>query len=127
MTATLKKSFKFTNEKELNGSEGKTITINRNKKYQRLLGFGGAFTDAAAINILGLGSGMSQRIISDYYSSDGLSYSMGRIPMAGCDFSSRKYTYDDGPEDFDLKNFKLTDEDLKFKVNQIIFRCFGWR
>ena len=112
-----KNVFKFSNKTDrYYEREGKTITINRNKRYQKIIGFGGAFTDAAAINILSLDSVMSRRIISDYYSSDGLSYSMGRIPMAGCDFSSRKYTYDDVSEDLELNHFKLADEDLKYKV-----------
>jgi glucosylceramidase len=59
---------------------------------------------------------MAERIVNDYYSSNGLSYSMGRIPMAGCDFSTRKYTYDDNEGDLQMQKFNLTEEDLKFKV-----------
>jgi glucosylceramidase len=46
----------------------------------------------------------------------GSEYNVGRIPMASCDFSPRVYSYDDTPGDLDLKDFKLQDEDFKYKV-----------
>lgn len=36
--------------------------------------------------------------------------------MASCDFSVRTYTYDDTPDDFQLRNFSLPEEDVKLKV-----------
>ena len=36
--------------------------------------------------------------------------------MASCDFSTHVYSYDDVEGDFQLKNFKLTVEDLKYKI-----------
>ncbi|CAG2117961.1 unnamed protein product, partial [Medioppia subpectinata] len=85
-----------------------------------IVGFGGAFTDAAAINILSLKPQLSQQIINDYYSQNGLSYTMGRIPIAGSDFSTRGYSYDDiddeEEEDLELKKFNLTAEDLHYKI-----------
>lgn len=36
--------------------------------------------------------------------------------MASCDFSIRVYTYDDTPDDFELQNFNLPEEDVKLKV-----------
>lgn len=95
-----------------------SLTINPNKTYQEILGFGGAFTDAAALNIFALQSNLSKAIIDNYYSQDGLEYSIGRIPIGGTDFSTRKYTYDDIENDDDLGNFTLAKEDLDFKVRQ---------
>ncbi|RWS17497.1 glucosylceramidase-like protein [Dinothrombium tinctorium] len=95
------------------------IKINRAKKYQRILGFGGAFTDSATINIESLPSSMARRIVRDYYSNYGIQYNVGRIPIGGCDFSTRPYTYDDVEGDFGLKYFSLSKEDLKFKMPSI--------
>lgn len=36
--------------------------------------------------------------------------------MASCDFSIRTYTYADTPDDFQLLNFSLPEEDVKLKV-----------
>ena len=37
--------------------------------------------------------------------------------MASCDFSTHSYSYDDVEDDFELKNFSLAMEDIKYKVN----------
>lgn len=41
---------------------------------------------------------------------------MGRVPIGGCDFSVRPYTYDDHNNDIKLQRFALADEDLKYKI-----------
>lgn len=53
-----------------------------------------------------------------YYSDYGLQYSIGRIPMAGTDFSSHFYTYDDVRDDYDLNYFSLQHEDYFIKVKK---------
>ena len=50
----------------------------------------------------------------------GLGYTIGRVPMASCDFSTHPYSYDDTPGDMNLTKFSLADEDLKYKVSKII-------
>lgn len=49
-------------------------------------------------------------------SSAGIEYNIIRVPMASCDFSIRVYTYADTPNDFQLANFSLPEEDTKLKV-----------
>lgn len=39
--------------------------------------------------------------------------------MASCDFSIRTNTYADTPEDFQLHNFSLLEEDTKLKVGTL--------
>lgn len=46
----------------------------------------------------------------------GIEYNIIRVPMASCDFSVRTYTYDDTPDDFQLRGFSLPEEDVKLKV-----------
>ncbi|KAJ0066058.1 hypothetical protein NL108_001300, partial [Boleophthalmus pectinirostris] len=92
------------------------ITINRSQKYQKIRGFGGAMTDAAAINIMSLSSGTQDQLLRQYFSSDGIGYSVVRVPMASCDFSTRLYTYADTPEDYNLDHFTLAPEDTQRKI-----------
>ena len=54
--------------------------------------------------------------VRSYFSSDGIEYNLCRVPMAGTDFSTRAYSYDDGVADPPLKNFQLQQEDRTFKV-----------
>ena len=72
--------------------------------------FGGAFTDAAGININHLSAEAQERLIRAYYSEQGgvilidiaskwyisgSEYGLGRVNIGGCDFSDRPYTYCD--------------------------------
>uniref|UniRef100_H3AB74 Glucosylceramidase n=1 Tax=Latimeria chalumnae TaxID=7897 RepID=H3AB74_LATCH len=95
---------------------GLKFTLNTAKRYQRIKGFGGTVTDAAADNILSLTPATQQNLLRSYFSEEGIEYNVIRVPMASCDFSARVYTYDDSPGDFDLKNFSLAMEDLELKI-----------
>ncbi|XP_055346223.1 lysosomal acid glucosylceramidase-like [Paramacrobiotus metropolitanus] len=92
-----------------------TLTI-ANTTRQNILGFGGAFTDAAGVNILQLSPPAQDNLLSSYYGPNGIEYSIGRVNMAGCDFSTHVYTYDDTPGDLKLDHFALTPEDNKMKI-----------
>ncbi|XP_030042737.1 LOW QUALITY PROTEIN: lysosomal acid glucosylceramidase [Microcaecilia unicolor] len=95
---------------------GLVLKLNTAKKYQRIKGFGGAMTDAAALNILTLSEATQQHLLNSYFSEEGIEYNVLRVPMASCDFSIRSYTYDDTRDDFELKNFSLQFEDTKLKI-----------
>ncbi|XP_027230984.1 lysosomal acid glucosylceramidase [Penaeus vannamei] len=95
------------------------LEINSNEFYQEIIGFGGAFTDAAGLNILSLPDSLQDEVLRAYYSDTGLEYSMGRVPIGGTDFSTRPYTYDDlkpGETDPTLAKFALAPEDLNYKI-----------
>uniref|UniRef100_A0A2K6MVK0 Glucosylceramidase n=1 Tax=Rhinopithecus bieti TaxID=61621 RepID=A0A2K6MVK0_RHIBE len=55
----------------------------------------------------------------------GIGYNNIRVPMASCDFSIRTYTYADTPDDFQLHNFSLPEEDTKLKI-PLIHRALPW-
>lgn len=95
---------------------GLRLTLAPYQKYQRIRGFGGAMTDAAAINILALSAGTQEQLLRQYFSPEGIGYSVVRVPMASCDFSTRLYTYADTPGDFNLDNFTLAPEDVNMKI-----------
>jgi len=52
-----------------------------------------------------------------YFSTDGIEFNFGRVPIAGCDFSTHTYTYDEVPGDTNLTHFNLTLEDFFYKVS----------
>ena len=93
------------------------ITLNANKTYQTIKGFGGAITDAAAINIKSLNNSATEdHLIRSYYGPSGIEYNMGRVPIASCDYSTREYTYLDTENDFNLSTFALANEDISYKI-----------
>ncbi|KAG7159117.1 Lysosomal acid glucosylceramidase-like 5 [Homarus americanus] len=84
--------------------------------YQKVMGWGGAFTDAAASTILSLSQPAQDHLLGSYFSSSGIEYNLGRVNMGGCDFSWRTYTYCDTPGDVSLETFALQPEDIEFKI-----------
>uniref|UniRef100_A0A3B5BA54 Glucosylceramidase n=1 Tax=Stegastes partitus TaxID=144197 RepID=A0A3B5BA54_9TELE len=100
-------------EVQVNGSStGLRLTLVSYQKYQKVRGFGGSMTDAAAMNILSLSAGSQEQLLRQYFSSEGIGFSVVRVPMASCDFSTRLYTYADSPGDYGLDNFTLAAEDI---------------
>uniref|UniRef100_A0A8C3ELE5 Glucosylceramidase n=1 Tax=Corvus moneduloides TaxID=1196302 RepID=A0A8C3ELE5_CORMO len=92
------------------------LTLDTTQRFQRVKGFGGSITDAAAINILSLPERAQDHVLRSYFSEEGLEYNLIRLPMASCDFSLHAYTYDDIPYDYELTHFSLRDEDTKLKI-----------
>ena len=54
-----------------------------------------------------------------YFGPEGIEYNVGRVPIAGADFSTHPYSYDDVENDVDLEQFALTVEDYKYKIPYI--------
>ncbi|XP_042865789.1 putative glucosylceramidase 4 [Penaeus japonicus] len=88
-------------------------------EYQAIMGFGGAFTDATGINIDSLPEVTQEILLRSYFSPEGLEYNLCRVPIAGSDFSTRPYSYDDVEGDAELIHFNLTLEDYRYKLPYI--------
>ncbi|XP_025026952.1 glucosylceramidase-like [Python bivittatus] len=96
---------------------GLSYTYNPDVQYQRIKGFGGANTDAAAVNIMKLSSAAQNHLLRSYFSEEGIEYNLLRWPIACSDFSMRPYSYDDRcRDDFELKCFSLAPEDTKLRI-----------
>ena len=90
------------------GNEGHVLNVYDQVKYQEILGFGGAFTQAAAVNYKKLDEAQREEVLTAYFDREkGLGYSFCRLTINSCDFSTEMYSYDDTPEDFELKDFSI--------------------
>ena len=85
------------------------ITINPNKKYQKITGFGGAFTESSAYLLNKLSKENRDTILQAYFSEDGANYSLCRTHMNSCDFSLSQYSYTP-TEDKELKDFSVKED-----------------
>ncbi|XP_025947318.1 glucosylceramidase-like isoform X2 [Apteryx rowi] len=95
---------------------GLLLTLNASELYQHVKGFGGSLSDAAALNILGLSRPAQDRLLRSYFSEAGIEYNLVRLPMGCSDFSERPYSYADIPHDYELRHFKLAEEDTRMKI-----------
>ena len=93
------------------GSAIPTVTVDTTKKFQAILGFGGAFTEATAYNLDKIGEPKRGAILKSYFSPyTGSGYTVCRTQLQSCDFSVAKYSYDDVAGDYQLANFSLQHE-----------------
>lgn len=76
-----------------NSIENQVLNIYPNITYQEVIGFGGAFTEASGYAYSKLDLKKQEEFINDYFSADGLNYSMGRLPIGSSDFSLNSYSY----------------------------------
>ena len=92
-----------------------SIFINQNKKFQTLLGIGGALTDASAETFFKMPADKQKDFLKAYYNPiDGIGYTLARTSINSCDFSSASYTYV-ADKDISLKTFNIS-PDLKYRV-----------
>ena len=69
------------------------INVYPEVSYQKVRGFGGALTEAAAHVYGQMGKKQRAAIMEDCYGENGLRYNIGRIHMNSCDFALGNYTY----------------------------------
>ena len=100
----------FWNESTLNTkhysekAENKIINVYPEIGYQNIIGFGGAFTESAGFAYSKLSEDKKDQLITDYFMSQGLNYSMGRLPIGSSDFSLKSYSYS---KKADLSDFSI--------------------
>jgi glucosylceramidase len=86
------------------------ISMNTNTKFQKIIGFGGAFTEAACYTLNRLSKANQEKLLKAYFdNNEGLGYTIGRIHMNSSDFSLGNYTYVED-NDSDLSSFDISRE-----------------
>ncbi len=83
------------------------ITINEDKTYQKITGFGGAFTESSAYLLNRLSKKNRDTILNAYFSREGANYSLTRTHMNSCDFSLSQYSYSPVEDDVNLDHFTI--------------------
>ncbi|KAG2855478.1 hypothetical protein PC114_g28594, partial [Phytophthora cactorum] len=82
------------------------IAIDVDTKFQEIMGFGGAFTEAAALQFHKLPKDKQEEVLTLYFDkNEGSAYSFGRVPMGSCDFSVASYNFAETENDMELVNF----------------------
>ncbi|MGZ8223046.1 MAG: glycoside hydrolase family 30 protein [Methylobacter sp.] len=85
-----------------------SVFIDTAVKFQEIQGFGGAFTEAAAVTLDKIPSHLRQEILQAYFSPDtGNAYTLCRTHINSCDFSLGNYAYTEVDGDVDLKHFSI--------------------
>lgn len=86
-------------------TESNLIKLYSNICYQNILGFGGAFTEAAGYVYSQMNDSDKITFLKMYFSDN--SYNLGRLHIQSCDFALDNYCYDDNSKDTALVEFSL--------------------
>lgn len=88
--------------------QGPSVFIDTEVRFQEIVGFGGAFTEAAAVTLDKMPSRLSQEVLAAYFSPDrGNAYTLCRTPINSCDFSLGNYAYAEVEGDVGLNHFRI--------------------
>ena len=84
------------------------LLVNTERRFQSLEGFGGAFTEAAAVTWQGLPAEAREQLLRDYFDgAHGHGYTLCRVHMNSCDFSLGNYAHVATPGDVELHSFNI--------------------
>jgi len=90
-------------------TENQLINIYPEFQYQKVLGFGAAFTESSAVNFSLLSPDLQQKLIELYFGKTGIGLNFCRTHINACDYSVDEYTYvKEG--DVELKSFSIDRE-----------------
>ncbi|RZJ38171.1 MAG: glycosyl hydrolase family 30 [Chryseobacterium sp.] len=98
------------------------ISLNPEKTYQKITGFGGAFTESSAYLMSKLSKKNQKKILDAYFSREGANYSLTRTHINSCDFSLKQYAYAMVDGDKNLDHFSI-EEDKKNNLIPMILEA----
>ncbi len=83
------------------------IRLSPSIKFQEILGFGGAFTDATCYTFNRLTREERERLFHELFHPSEMGLNTGRVCVGSSDYSTKAYSYDDGEADPDLARFSI--------------------
>ncbi len=89
------------------------LRLDPGTKFQEILGFGGAFTDATCYTFNRLAPAAREQLFHELFHPSEMGLSIGRICVGSSDYSTKVYSYDDGAADPDLTRFSI-DHDREY-------------
>ena len=87
-----------------------TVQLNPEETYQKIVGFGGSFTESTAYLINQLSDENRKKIIDAYFADSGARYSLTRTHMNSSDFSVSNYSYAPVEGDKELEHFSVEED-----------------
>jgi glucosylceramidase len=89
------------------------ITLHPQTKFQPILGFGAAFTDAACYTLNQLSPGSREQLMHELFSPSEMGFDVCRTCIGASDYSTKVYGYDEGDPDPELTRFSI-DHDREY-------------
>jgi glucosylceramidase len=84
-----------------------SIVLDPSKKFQPILGFGAAFTDAACFTLNRLDPPAREKLFHELFHPSEMGFSVCRTCIGSSDYSATMYSFDEGEPDPDLQRFSI--------------------
>lgn len=84
-----------------------SITVSPEKKYQEILGFGGAFSDATCYMFIQLSATARAGLFHTLFHPSEMGLNVCRTCIGSADSAATVYSYDDGDMDPDMRRFSI--------------------
>ena len=86
---------------------GAVIDLNPGKRYQEILGFGAAFTDAACYTFNRLDPSAREKLFAELFHPSAMGLNVCRTCIGASDYSAEVFSYDEGEPDPEMKRFSI--------------------
>ena len=83
------------------------LDLDRAEERQTILGFGISFTDASCYMLSKLKPEIRAGLLRELFSPERLNLSIGRLNVGPSDYATEIYSYDDTPDDLEMKHFSI--------------------
>lgn len=97
------------------GGEMQQVRVYPEVSYQKILGIGGAVTEAAAYTYSKMSQEKQQQLLDLYFGNSNNNYNFCRLHIQSCDFALGNYAYVTDAQDKDLNSFSI-DRDRKYII-----------
>jgi len=94
-------------------SSADAIVLDPARKFQEILGFGAAFTDASCYVLNRLAAGAREQLLKELLDPAKLGLSVFRICIGSSDYSTKAYSFDEGEPDPEMARFSI-DHDREY-------------
>jgi len=86
---------------------GNVIELDPGKKYQEMLGFGAAFTDAACYTFNRLDPSAREKLFHELFHPSEMGINVCRTCIGSSDYSTEMFSYDEGQPDPEMQRFSI--------------------
>ena len=93
------------------GTADNAIELDPSKKYQQILGFGAAFTDAACYTFNRLDPSAREKLFHEIFHPSEMGMNVCRTCIGSSDYSTEMFSYDEGRPDPEMKRFSIAHDE----------------
>lgn len=97
--------------KQSDSGPGDSIVVDTSQRYQSMLGFGSAYTDASCFLLNSMQPDSRHKFLDETFSPQQMNLSVGRTTIGASDYSRDVYNYDDTAGDVSMAHFSIAHDE----------------